>query len=326
MKRIMLLILTIAALTSCEYFIMPQIDMEPKLYMLAIGVGYEHSAINPLSYTKSDMKAITSQMETLLYGKMDYEILTLSDESDGFVLKRYEPMKEVRLKTYDKNKLISKEEFKEIFTEGFTSTPEENDILLFYYAGHGDTDTGSLVYTYRYGNLMDYDTISSRDLYDDVLSLFNSRKLVILDSCYSGTFIEEGSLASTIFYSGKDAEETFSRFDLFSSIGDSFSSLNSGNSSKPDIFVITAAGSDQLSYENVNGIRHGLFTYALLAYLDYDLDAEEARYTTKFDQSVISVSDLYNGIVDNYPVKNYYRKSTTNTTPSKYDMVIFDFR
>ena len=73
-------------------------------------------------------------------------------------------------------------------------------------------------------------------------------------------------------------------------------------------------------------VRLGLFTHALLEYLDYDTDMDEAVFTSKFDGKSVSVADLYRGIVDNFPIRDYKRKSTPNTTASKYDMVVFDFR
>ncbi len=324
MRRLLLIAVIALTMTSCEYFMAPGIEVEPKLYMVAVGIGYEHSRINDLAYTKADLNALVAQLESLLSGKMDYEILALSDEEEGFTLERHTAQGIEEIKKYNPDKLMTKEEFKEIFTEGFTSKPEKNDILILYYAGHGYDKTGSFVYTYRYETNV-YGTLSSRDLHDEIISLFKCRKLLLLDSCYSGNFIEEGDLAPTIFYS-EDGDVFLSEFNLFSSLGDSFSSLSSSNNARPDVFVISAAGRDQLSYENVGGVRHGLFTHALLEYLDYDTDMEEARFTSKFDGKSVSVADLYRGIVDNFPIRDYKRKSTPNTTASKYDMVVFDFR
>ena len=53
---------------------------------------------------------------------------------------------------------------------------------------------------------------------------------------------------------------------------------------------------------------------------------DEASFTTKFEGRTISVKDLYDGIIKNFPFKEFYRISTPNTTPSKLDMTVFDFR
>ena len=328
MRKLVLFLTLLVSLTSCEYFISPGIQVEPKLYMVAIGVGYErHGTINELKFTKNDLEDLTGQIRNLVDGKMEYEILRFSDcsdnEDEAFVLKR-ETSQHNGIETlkYGKEDFCNPYAFFDTLAEAFTTMPEKDDIIIFYYAGHGDEETGNLVYYYD-SLSKDYQTISQRELFDSFLSRWQARRLVILDSCFSGNFIEEGDLASTLFYSGKDSELTF---NLSSSLSSSFASLSLGNKAKPDVFVISGSGYVQSTYENVAGIEHGIFTYALLKYLDYDEEMDEASFTTKFEGRTISVKDLYDGLIKNFPFKEFYRISTPNTTPSKLDLTVFDFR
>ena len=68
MRRLLLIAVIALTMTSCEYFMAPGIEVEPKLYMVAVGIGYEHSRINDLAYTKADLNALVAQLESLLSG------------------------------------------------------------------------------------------------------------------------------------------------------------------------------------------------------------------------------------------------------------------
>lgn len=322
MRKLLVVILIAITFSSCEYFLGGGITVEPKVYMVAIGIGYEHSAdISRLKYTKSDMNALSAQIANLLEGKMDYEILTCSDEEDGLTLRRMTSGGERETLYVWENGIVDTKTLS-MALDNSLSKAEDGDVMIFYYAGHGDDETGCLAYTYEYGTNK-YETISVRDLYDDMLSRWKGRKLLLLDSCFSGNFIENGDLAPTHTY---DEKGNLTVFNPISSMELSWQMLKGKDNAKPDVYVISGASRDQMTYEGVDGIEHGLFTYALLRYLDYDTQMEEATYTTKFDGKYISVSDLYNGIIDNFPNQNYFKRSTPNTTPSRFDMILFDFR
>ena len=44
MRKLLVVILIAITFSSCEYFLGGGITVEPKVYMVAIGIGYEHSA------------------------------------------------------------------------------------------------------------------------------------------------------------------------------------------------------------------------------------------------------------------------------------------
>jgi len=65
-----------------------------------------------------------------------------------------------------------------------SNNTDDNDVTIFYYAGHGGKDSNNeylLVYD---------DSISDIEL-NEKLDTINGRVIIILDSCYSGGFIEE---------------------------------------------------------------------------------------------------------------------------------------
>ena len=45
MRKLVLFLTLLVSLTSCEYFISPGIQVEPKLYMVAIGVGLWNAVV-----------------------------------------------------------------------------------------------------------------------------------------------------------------------------------------------------------------------------------------------------------------------------------------
>ncbi len=327
MRKALLIILSAIMLFSCEYFYSEKANA--KLYMIAMGIGYKHTtSISTLDYTSSDAAAVSEQIRNIVDGRMDYEIYTYTDTENGFEVSLMASTgdKDVYLK-FETNPSLN--EISELFEDILGSSGEE-DLIIFYYAGHGVEDTGDLVYSYEY-NSGSYNTISVRTMLDDdgLLSPYSARKLIILDSCYSGVFIEEGDLASTNTYKEKtikDDDYSYLEFyNLIKSVKLSFETLNSSNSAMPEAYVLSASSADQMAYE-ASSLEHGYFTYSLLSYLDYDLAEDEATHTSKFNNRTVSVTDLYNGVINAFPSTSYYKIATPTMTPSRYDMILFDFR
>lgn len=68
--------------------------------------------------------------------------------------------------------------------EWLSINADDNDISIFYYSGHGSRDLNN-EYLFVYDG-----TISDIEL-DEKLDTINGRVIVILDSCYSGGFVED---------------------------------------------------------------------------------------------------------------------------------------
>ncbi len=167
----------------------------------------------------------------------------------------------------------------------------ENDLVLFYYSGHGaqtsdvkpalkgieppdrDPDDewiflyGSIYYDTNGSLVLDSDkTYTDDSLAEELKVLNNNKKVVILDSCNSGGFIgnylEADRVPQTI------TDKQLSMNEILKKAIDLYVNYDSNRSSSPDIppddaIVISAAGESEFSYES-SSIGHGIFTYYLL--------------------------------------------------------------
>ena len=168
---------------------------------------------------------------------------------------------------------------------------KENDLVLFYYSGHGaqtsdvkpalkgieppDRDPDD-EWIFLYGSIY-YDTNgslvldSAKTYTDDSLSealkvLTNNRKVVILDSCNSGGFI--GNYLETDRVPQTITDKPLPMNEILKKAVDLYVNYNANRSSSPDVppdnaIVISAAGESEFSYES-SSIGHGIFTYFLL--------------------------------------------------------------
>lgn len=146
------------------------------------------------------------------------------------------------------------------------SSVTENDVSLFYYSGHGNTD-GSLVGS-------DESTISPAQL-KTALDQIPGRKVVIVDACYSGQLIsEENSLLLSNSNPVGSAPDPSSFTSAWMSV---FSNRLRGvfNTGSGSYFVMTAAQPDEESQEGSisSGTSQrimGLFSHGLCLGCGYD--------------------------------------------------------
>lgn len=138
-------------------------------------------------------------------------------------------------------------------------------LVLFYYSGHG-TLIGSRSYILPFGSLADYSEMISAD---ELYAMFEEAGLrnvvVILDSCHSGGFVDEGPTADA-------APEVFDEIDenrdvaytLFvDALGDALSAFISYEAGGGYV-ALSAAGIGELSWES-GTFGHGVFTAGILA-------------------------------------------------------------
>jgi hypothetical protein len=159
------------------------------------------------------------------------------------------------------------------------SMADEDDVCVFFYAGHGSYGT-------------DLEPIEEGDGYDeyicpeggnirddellDWMSAISGYKLVALDSCFSGGFIKSGDLISRCLPGTPNVE-------LADGFGDDFKI-------REDLCLIgwnvhTACDEDESAYGS-GTLQNGVFTYYLVEGLygpadtdfDGDVDALEAHY------------------------------------------------
>jgi len=134
------------------------------------------------------------------------------------------------------------------------------DLFLFYFSGHGLDLTGDLVFS-NYGDGIWNDILAPEELLQAIAKIPARVRLVILDSCYSGNFLKESPAISPYPADYSKGNELFSFPFSFKLL--SYTASNYAKGSAGDIVVMSAAGSDELSWED-SILKHGIFTAALL--------------------------------------------------------------
>ncbi len=146
------------------------------------------------------------------------------------------------------------------------SGAEEQDVSLFYYSGHGcysanAASRGALVGADGKG------VVTAAQL-RQALDAIPGRKIVIIDACYSGSFISGGEYARR----ARDAEESpeTGAEDFLNAFTEAFSRQSrSGGYSR--YFLLTGAAEYEKTFEdNVGGKIMGLFTSAFITGMGWD--------------------------------------------------------
>lgn len=250
MKRLIpLILMIITLLTSCE---LAYKDVKPEIYLVAVGLGYEKDAATTLYGAKNDQKALVSQFEAMAAaaGNAIYTF-NITDYAEV---------------TAPASMPVSGSSTKEYIKSAFSQVKADSrseDILIFYYAGHGlqgsDGMNGKLVFSNSFTDTGTDDYSMTVDELSTELSAISCRKVVILDSCFSGAHVDNS------FNTFENALKS-----LFTQSGEA------------DTWIITAASESEQSYEDSNKRflpvieAHGFFTYTLLSYFGYDFTTETA--------------------------------------------------
>ena len=134
---------------------------------------------------------------------------------------------------------------------------DSNDVSLFYYSGHGETD-GSLVGADRQFSLLTPDALRA------ALDRVPGRKVIIVDACYSGKLIEPEDGDDTLNKSPASGDAGPAAFvNAFQS---AFQQRKRGALNSSSYYVITAARAAETSMEGYvssgsSGTWIGYFTY-----------------------------------------------------------------
>ncbi len=152
------------------------------------------------------------------------------------------------------------------------SLADTNDVVLFYFSGHGSKNQNN-EFILPYDAVQDTFSTYISDLeLQQWLSNIGAKKIVILDACFSGGMVLDGSIR----------HKGFSNFppEYVPTSGGFYQTLTYIQ----NCVGLLACGQDQLSYETPN-LGHGVFTYFILQALneahsldsngDYKLSAEE---------------------------------------------------
>ncbi|MGE4464665.1 caspase family protein [Sphaerochaeta sp.] len=319
-KLILLLLIPTLVFSSCELFW--EKPMEGDVYAIMVALDYENSSQSDLAGTIPDaeelffaLTAVTSKADRAFHGykflQEDKDIYSSSTTHDigGTPISDYPSITNIE----------------NAIAQLATITKDE-DLILFTYSGHGGADgtialapmnSGDTAYTYLTTTLLTR------------LSAVKGKKLVILDSCYSGIPIPESSSSLSLVYEN--------------SINDWFNQYwSSEDYTIPDIFLLTAAADTESWEISVAGHKHGDFTLTLLEGLGWpDPHPTISANPTTVDAvsqpralkgSVLTVDSLYSYIKDHqtYPIRSTLFWPRTNvqhpmTNGGAMDMILFRF-
>lgn len=307
MKKIFSALFIILLLSACSN----ALDSS-RTIVIAVALDYKEDAfqdkennlvVNTLSNPPNDLEAFTHQIDILSSGRDVERHIFLSQGGARRVNgKREEWDKETILST------ISSLE------------AEENDLVLFFYSGHGMDGTGELVVSAKEGKM---DKISPDELLT-ALSEVGGKKCVFLDSCYSGAFVEDAGMLADGEVFGEDGSLIKEGF-LFS-LGPALSlSITSGRLGTDDIWLMSATTDGQLSYDSgteglPNQEEYGAFSYFLISSLGYDMENNSPRISQ--ERNEVTFLGLYRDIKRRM-TESMWTEQTPQITLTPLDLVLF---
>ena len=243
MKPFLWLFLAVIMLASCE---LAPFESARNIYHIGIGISYRGTDLLVLEGPINDAIALKKSFHSFFSAEpFDSTLLLQLGDEDGAY-------------TLDEENLPTKELVVETIIRTLGGM-KKNDLLIITYSGHAIED-GSLVLAPDNSNglLLDDNLDGALLGVDELISLFDRSEatiLLILDSCYAGSFIPESGDVSTI--------DSKNRFE---NLRDGY---RQGIERNPRLFVLAATTADNTSKEPRFGSPiHGYFTKALLEALD----------------------------------------------------------
>ena len=307
MKKIFSALFIMLLLSSCSN----ALDSS-RTIVIAVALDYEEDAfqdkennlvVNTLSNPPNDLEAFTSQVDILASGREVERHIFLSQGGTRRVNGTREE--------WDKEAILSTISSLEA---------EENDLVLFFYSGHGMDGTGELVVSAKEGKM---DKISPDELLT-ALSGIGGKKCVFLDSCYSGAFVENAGMLADGEVFGEDGSLMKEGF-LFS-LGPALSlSITSGRLGTDDIWLMSATTDGQLSYDSgteglPNQEKYGAFSYFLISSLGYDMENDSPRISQ--ERNEVTFLGLYRDIKRRM-TESMWTEQTPQITLTPLDLVLF---
>jgi len=189
-------------------------------------------------------------------------------------------------------------------TDAIAGLAGTEGIVLFYFSGHGGLVNGESA-------IVPYGTVSTSSDWitaSELTAMFKAAGLdnvvIILDSCHSGGFVEEGATVDAIpdIFGDNDGGDISYTWFLDAS-GDAVEGYLSYEGDSGYV-VIAAAGAGEASYEAAT-YGHGIFTYALLRGAESggaDLDGDGYVDTSELYAYCAAFIDQYwnNGSASDY--------------------------
>jgi len=257
-RVILLLPILLLLMASCELYYEQPVQTG-KVRIVSIGITYENEPdgndnLSNLPGTVFDAKELSSafsqQAVRAGWDSADVEITLLLQEGDVY-----------SAATVNADGYASREELENTLAD-IAGAATDNDLTIITYSGHGIEETGELImaYTSNEEAITLSETsplIVTPEWLHARISPIKGKKLLILDSCYSGVFIPESPSSSSWVYDN--------------GIDDWYGKYFSDEEYQIPSFVVFTASADSDSYEQqFETHKHGVFSSALLEALGWN--------------------------------------------------------
>ena len=315
-------------LSSCEFILKE--PAEGKINYLIIGESYyayfyteglnEYS--NRLNYTVADAKSMKETIAKIssktgrAIGEGHYVML----EEEGT---QYSDFASEQSSAYPTLENVNKG------LSALANISDDDSLTIIYYSGHGtdglpNIKTGSLCFvkqTYarektvgNFSKLIDFGFLAPQELLEKVNAI-PGKKLIILDSCYSGAIADDYGVTH----------------NTDTNIGDIWDAYFSDSQyGLTDLYMLTAASSQTTSTEYAN-LEHGVFTYYLLKGLGWTADGEELSTPAALDSNgYVTLDSLYKFILpkasqSQYQDLNHLTRQHATTNGTADNLVLFKY-
>ena len=305
MKFLSLMLLILAV--SCSPY--PQ-DGKTSAVLISVSLTYEDSpGVNSLPCTANDSKAVEEEMKLLAEASgMDFELHKFAESGNGAGGSRLVNTESNIV--YDKDDLIS-------YISGIETSPE--DIIIFYFSGHGIFDGESMIAVGPYCKPEDLLPLSD---ISDALSSLDGDSCMIIDACQSGSETES-ELAGEVFSTTGDYIGT----NIGNALSSAFRLSFSARPPEDDVYILASCTDNQNSLANMdisgatNSGKYSVFTYYMLSYLGYDFAKEKADLPST---GMITFYSIYQGIKDSM-ADEFWEKQTAQPVRTPIDLILFSF-
>lgn len=253
--------------TSVQFSLEYNKPVQPKLWILAVGIDDYGDKERNLNYAVTDAEGIVSKFEALnntsssLYSEIETRILRNSEAHKENVIREFNYIQE---------------------------NTDPNDVFIFFYAGHGiplGTDRTSSEFYYVLSDIEDYGNpeqqtsawLSGSEFAKLVGNIPARQRMYIIDACHSGTLAK-------YFVEIQDATTKV------------FQRLQSGTGS----MLIAAARENEKAVE-LSELKNGALTYAVIEGLEGKGRAKSNRGIVDTIRLYLYVEDRVAELLKNYP-------------------------
>ena len=321
MKKLIFLLLAVSLLfiSSCELF--TEEPIQGDVYYINVGIDYENnSSVKNLEGTVNDAEELQRAFKAVLSRANRTAIgYRMIQQGSGYFGDTMYSINATLISNYPTKTNI------EGMLTNLAETVQTDDLTIFTYSGHGYEESGHLLLA-KPGAATPADSLSPQELLS-WMALIPGKKLVILDSCYSGMFVEKSPSSTSTVLNNSIAKffETYHSKDTYG---------------KPDLFVLTASAhtdSYEAKFDSTVDHNHGFFTYALLEALGWnhphptDLSTAPTKAPPAAKGGMITVDDLFKYVKKNQLIPSRLKLFTgwsefqhPLTTGGPLDLVLFN--